>query len=392
MALSKKYLILLAAVASFGWLDVANATTFEAVGIAPIEAGGIEQARIAAIRDARLQASIQAGAELESSETTTASGATLQSSRIRARSEFANVTVVREWREGDMLHVLIRADDKDIRSQTGATRTYKKKVVAAQFAVNVPQQLNDVDDIWNGFPRELMRRLDSANVILPHLLARPVVTDISQAGSDQTRTLVKQTAEQNDGQFVLSGVILDAGVAYDGGYLGYFKKANRRFEVEVFIHDGLTGALVGHHRVMRTAIGKQEIGRDIPFGSARFYASDYGANIAAVLDELAQMLREDLERLPFAAKIVRVAGSKVFMDAGATSGIGSGDTMVVYQLKDEWQISSLRGNTDMGIPEVPLTTVAITQVQPLFSSGELQGDAKSLKVRVGDLVRFERQK
>ena len=391
MVLNKRILsgfaVLLLCLASLS----AQATTYEAVGIAPIDGGGIEQARKAAIRDATRQASIQAGVEVEMSETVTPGGLPLQSTRMRAPKEFASVTVVREWREGEFLHVLVRADDHTLRDQAGTARAYKKKVVATQFSVNVPRQIVDLGDLWNGLPRELMARLEASKQVLPRAVPQGLFADASQINSDAGRALVRQVAEQQDAQFVISGVVLDAGVALEGGYYGFFKTPKRRFEMDIFVHDGLTGALLGQHRLGRAMSGTLKLDRDRPFGSAAFYATDYGRGIDALLTDATQAILADLARLPFAAKIVQITGSRIFLDAGATSSIGTGDTMVVYQRKDEMAINALRNSAEIGIPEMPVTTVSITQVQPLFASGELQGDPKVVKVKVGDLVRFETQ-
>ncbi len=42
-----------------------------------------------------------------------------------------------------------------------------------------------------------------------------------------------------------------------------------------------------------------------------------------------------------------------------------------------------------GMPEMRVGTVAIAQVQPLFSVGQLSADARSGDVRPGDIVRSE---
>lgn len=389
--LAKKLMCSLSVMALFVSITPTQATaaSIEARGIAPIESGGLDLARIAAIRDATLQAEMQAGSVLEAGESTAKSGTPLQSSRLRAKQNFGEITVLREWVEGDMFHVLIRADEKSLRDQVGVGRAYRKKVVAGQFILTKPLQAPDFEDLWNGVPRELMQRLESSGQVLPRLIQRPVLTDALQVNTEALRKSMQQVAEQSDAQFIISGFIVDMGSALEGGYFGYLQDVKRRFEVELFIHDGMTGAMLSHHRLDKWGIAKSRVEPGKPFGSAAFYMTDYGKVINDVINDMVSVVLADLSRLPFAAKVVRVNGNKIFIDAGATSSIGVGDKLVVYQLQPGWGISALQNGADIGIPETPITTVLITQVQPLFSTGELQTEMKNNKVRIGDLVRFE---
>lgn len=363
-----------------------QAAAIEAEGIAVIDAGGIEQARQMAIRDAVRQASMQGGASIESAELVSAGGVAYESSRMRGTDDMNKVRVLREWRDGDFLHVLIRADSQPA---AATSRGYKKKIVATAFTVYKSLQVEDLDDIWNGFPRELLRRLDSTNKFLPKVSKFSLPADARGVPFEAGGESIRQLAQQTESQFVISGGILDAGTSTDSKWLGLSETRKRRFEVEVFVHDGMTGALVGHHRIERAIAGEVKVGSDKPFGSAAFFATEYGRNVDWVMQELTSAILADLERLPFTAKIVRMHGGKIFLDAGASSLLAPGDKLVAYRRKDEPAVTALVVNAEYGVPEAPVATLSITQVQPLFSIGELSVDAKSSGLRVGDLVRFE---
>lgn len=366
-----------------------HAATVDAEGMASIDGRNLEQVRQAAIRDALRQASIQAGARVESAELVTAGGLALESSRMRGTEDLSNVTIMREWQDKDLFHVRIRAENNASAGQPATSRSYKKKIVAAPFNVNKTGQVDDIDDIWSGFPKELLRRLESTHKFLPKVSKFSLPADARGVAVEPNGEHVKQLALLNESQFVVSGAILDAGTSVDRAWFGLSVTKRRRFEVEIFVHDGLTGALISHHRLDRAMEGEVKVGNDKPFGSAAFFATDYGRNVDWVMQALTKAILADLEPVPFTARIVRISGGKIFLDAGASSLLAPGDKLVAYRKKDEPAVIGLSMNAEYGMPEAPVATVSITQVQPLFSIGELSLDAKSVNLRVGDLVRFE---
>jgi len=62
---------------------------------------------------------------------------------------------------------------------------------------------------------------------------------------------------------------------------------------------------------------------------------------------------------------------------------------MVYHRTPDSAVNTLGAQLPLGIPESPATTITITQVQPLFSIGELAVDPAKVNIQVGDLVRSE---
>lgn len=347
-------------------------------------------ARQAAIRDALHQASLAAGASVEASSVMT-NGTLLESTRVRTLGRITGFSVTHEWREGDLQHVLIRAEVERSTDATGSCvaggQQYRKKIGATRFHVANSLQVDDITDIWNGFPLELLRRLENTGGFLPVNKSLSFGA-LQQAPPDavSNREIVKQLADRDGSQFVISGVILDAGYPF-----GQKPPDSRRFEVEVFVHDGLTGAVIARHRLGASTEGKVIVGRDTPFPSAAFFATDFGKIVDATMDSLTKSIQSDLACLPFATRILRVEGRKVFLDAGATSSVAPGDKLVVYRKNRQREATDLGSNGLNGMPERPVATVSVIQVQPLFSVGELSAEAGQIGVQAGDLVRFESQ-
>lgn len=365
-----------------------SADTIGAEGVAPLDVGGLEQARQAATRDAARQAALSDGAQLEVSGTVSPNGLPLESSRLRPTGSVVGVSPVREWKDGNLLHVAVRAET----GQCGVgleerSRGYRKKVLATRFDVIDVASVSDIRDIWNGIPLELLRRLEGTKKFLPVNVSQS--SAFPQIEPVSNRDIIKQLADENGSQFVISGVVLDAG--YHAGKW-WPDRGARGLEVELLVHDGLTGALIARHREARSIEGNVMVGRDKPFGSVAFYATAFGQAMDSVLAALIRAIQADLECLPFTTRVVRVEGKKIYMAAGATSLIEPGDKLVVYTTTPRWPVPELGSRRIAGIPETPTASLLITQVQPLFSIGELAEGSGKTTVQVGDLVRFEARK
>lgn len=405
--------------------SAAAAQSIEAEGIAALDAGGMEQARQEAIQDALQQAALSAAAQFEASSTMDASGRLQESVRLTPAAVISSHTVLREWSADGLLHVQIRAEiqpqEKAVpanASQKASARTpnYKKKIAVTRFHVVNSLQVEDISNIWDGYPLELLRRLEMLGNVLPVNSVSALLSAGSEpiVDSPANRDMIRRIAEQTGSQFVISGAILDAGFGagtirpywgWQGSEGGIRSElalpwpnlavglkpgpSERRLEVEIFLHDGLSGALIARHRASAEADGRVTVGRDKPFASAAFFATPFGQTTERLINTQVEAISNDLACLPFMASIVRIQGKKVFLDAGGTSGLAPGDRLTVYHKNTNAPISSLSGATALGIPETSATTITLREVQPLFALGELAADPASLNLQAGDMARFE---
>lgn len=366
-----------------------RAETVEAEGAALIDGGGLEKARQLAVEDALRKAEESAGMGVSAAAIRTPDGGIRENTRYRALGIAAKPLILKEWREDNALYVRLRAEV----TPHEASLTYRKKIAVTQFHVAQPLQVQDLDNIWNGYPLALLRRLDESGLFLPIHTATGAALGKLTLPLDraQNRETVRQLAEQSGAQFVLSGVISDAGADPPSGILPKFLSNNpgsRRIEVEIFLHDGITGALIARFNAQENASGDSPVGRDKPFGSAAFFATHFGGAVARLLGKQSQFIADELGRLPFNAKIIRIQGNRLFFDAGATSGVAVGDKFMLYALSSITEAMEHGSNRLLGIAEKPAAALTVKQVQPLFSVGE--SDGKNLKIQIGDMIRFER--
>lgn len=364
-----------------------RAAIIEAEGVAAINPVGVERARQMAVQDAKNQVSMQAGVEIEMASIVTPRGVPLESSRIRPTATIGKVTILREWQTGDNFHVRISANVESSEQVLAGSLKYKKKIAATPFVIRKSFVTDDIDDIGKGFASELLRRLDNGNKFLTKRSA--YVLPSNSYGPSQDGAAVMHLATMYDSQFLIAGEIVDAGESFEGGYFGVFQHKKRRFEIEVFLYDGLTGTLISRHRIEKFAVGDVAIGRDKPFSSASFLATNFGQAIGQAIDTAAEMISRDLESLPFTARVIRIADGRFYIDAGGTSLVAPGDKLVAYRLRREFPVAGFGSGTEYGITETPVATVSIVQVQPLFSICALPANAKGATIELGDLVRFD---
>lgn len=398
------------------------AQTIEAEGVAAIAADGRDQARQRAVQDALHQASLSASALVQGSSSVNGAGELKENLQVTTNARVANHTVLQEWESNGLLHVLVRAEVQDEAPPCGTTSAapaaaavQRKKVTVTRFYVANPIQVEDLADIRNGYPQELLRRLGVRGGVLPVNATSSLLPGGGEADPDSpgNRDLIRRIAEQTGSQLVISGVIRDAGsgaetlrpyVGWQGSEKGRRSEiglpwpgvavgvkpeaSQRRLDVEVFVHDGLTGALVARQRQAAVTNGRVVVGRDIPFASAAFFATPFGSVVDQTLNSETAAIGRDLDCLPFAANIVRIDGKKIYIDAGATSKLAVGDKLTVYRKNSFMPVAGLSASA-LGIPETLATTLTLTQVQPLFSVGEPAVEPGKAGIQVGDLVRFD---
>jgi hypothetical protein len=346
----------------------------------------VARARQLAIRDALEQLGLRSGARVDVAAGAGAR-ASFDSSRVQPASEFDRYSVVREWQTGQLLHVRIAVKDEEARPSGSVNLGYKKKIVVTPFHLRRSPQLDDVDDIATRLPQELLRRMTGTGKFLGK--SSPYVISPGASGPSADTAAVRRIATMYEGQFVVSGEIVDASNFEKPAFYGLVDKKARRIEIEFFVHDGLTGVLIARRKATVEQVGTQRIGRDKPFASASFAQTPFGGAILRALDEGIAGIMQDLAPLPFMAKVVQVQGERIFIDAGSTSAVTPGDQLVIYRLDPRQQVYGGDPVAPLGTVESAVGTLGIVQVQPGFAIGTVTPPSAARQVSAGDMVRFD---
>lgn len=255
----------------------------------------------------------------------------------------------------------------------------KRKISATSFKINYrPAAL--IPNIRSGFPEDLLRRLGESGEFLPRNgslgIGYPPLK--AQPDSLSSTDAAREVAFKTGSQFILSGVI-DAGI----GRSDY----GRWIEVEVDAYDGLTGVLVAKRRQGMEIADENEIEIRSLFGSAKYFNTAFGKRFDALMKSLVKGIGTDLACTPFMAKItdIDIDNNKIYIDGGAASRVTPGDKFIAYHSARRIQSESA-SNGLLGIQTIPVASLTIRQVFPLFSIGELSIDPKKTELHVGDFV------
>jgi hypothetical protein len=344
-------------------------------GQASIKNGAKLLARKQAFRDAIRNASIEAAGKI-SSETL-----------------LGSTKVVDEWISDDIYHlqVLTIVSEGQI-----CNSPYRKRIVATGFPIATSGQVsaNETQDLYSGIPREIMNILMESGDFIGRNETHTVIysrPDMAPEILDPTGyqdSVVIQLAQQYGAQFVLSGVIRDLEVesteyVRGAGFFAQMKSMMRDFMarrgvgIDVYVHDGLTGALLFQHRYTDTVTGDVWIPSGYSVGSERFKATPTGHKISKIIRLASKDIRQLFACYPFSAKVIKVENKKVYINAGAQDKLQRGDSLVVYAT-----------NLNAGLQEKRLIGVVnIRDVQANFSVGEMEIISDVRKIKSGDLVK-----
>jgi len=380
-------LVIVIAVFVFGGEAIAALVQVE--GRAAIDESGRSKARQSAMQDAIRQAAINAGARVQSTTEMTDSVLTIDNVRVRAIGVVRDVVVLDEWLddENDIYHVLIRANvhDEDLEAERTSKNRFGYKVAVTQFNVADRLQIQDLPNIEIVLAQEIVRRLQVNAGFYAIDASQYLLSESMEAYTALGRTptqIIVDMASRLGAQFIISGTIKDMGVTE---HLSSFEL--RHAEIEIFIHDGVSGALVGRHQLNGSTLQGAlfQFPTSAPVLADKFFASPIGKEVHQIIDGLIFKAENTMKSLPFVARVLQISGKKVYFDVGATSRIQVGDVFMAFKLDEEALFDPLRQQF-FGFRESPATSVVVKQVQPLFAMAEVE--TNNVKLSPGDIVRF----
>ena len=353
----------------------------EVTGTAAIFSDAHQAAKEQAIKNAMQQALLQTKAHIDTTSTISANVLLIDSARVNASGTVEDVKILDEWIEDGFYNVRIRAyipNDNEVKK--GKNR-YRKKVAAIQFDILNRSQTHDLINIERELPKEILRRLENSGDFITIDATQYLISEDTPAFQFDNPGSYRSIANATDAQLIISGLIRDMRVEP-----GFFSDS-RHLEIEVYLHDGISGARLARHRfseLIKNASFFET--RQSLFSNASFYQTMLGKVLNRIIASQVEMLQNDLTQIPFSAKIVKINGTEVYFDAGASSLLRVGDVLMTYRLDADPLNNS--NNQFLGFIETPAVTMTIEKIQPLFSKGKLE--VKNSKLVAGDIIRFGR--
>lgn len=167
-----------------------------------------------------------------------------------------------------------------------------KAILMTGFIVIKPAQSADLDDIAQGFPRELARRLEQSQQF--SLRITPDFLSTEWPAKTPTPALLAQVAKAYGVRYVIAGEIRNTGMRQTSLLFGLWTKHHRAIELDLDIYDTTEGQLVARHRFSAEAEGDAPIGKQQVFGGQGFAAHPYGKVVLEVADQAAKSVLESL--------------------------------------------------------------------------------------------------
>lgn len=315
-------------------------------------------------------------------------------SRNAGATLVSDIKVVDEWQDGNVYHVQVLALLSD---KPACGSVYRKKIVATGFPVMNPDQISSSEsqDLFAGIPREINNRLMETgefigrNLTNTVLYSRPDMAPEILPSTMYIGSSIQNIARQYDAQFVLSGVIRDFKIesteyVRGSGLFAEIKSmvrdmvGRRGIGIDVYVHDGFTGALLFQHRYSDSILGDVSLPAGYTVGSERFDSTPAGHKITRIIKQASEDIYGVFNCYPFASRVTQVVGKHIIIAAGAQDKVKPGDQFKIYQQINSGQ-SSVLGESQ-GV-------LTITDVTSNSAQGTIDADGQVLSVHPGDWVK-----
>ena len=388
-------LLLLLPVLLLAW-PVQAVQIIEATGTAPVQ-GAISHVRDLALQDAMRQASLRASARVQSTQLMNRGVVTQDDVQVRSSAQLRNVEVLWEEQRDGLYSVNIRAEVAPEAMCAASQQRYRKAVAVAGFGLAQPGQatVGGLHNVEQDLPRTLVNSLNNRGLV--HALDASRISLYqdprrapSKESAQQRLTTSVALATQLGAQYVVSGVVRDLAVADKAGRsdewrgrLGLPEKYKpRQFVMDVFVHDGLSGAMLFQRSY--SAQGKWDVPsvQAVGFASPQFWQTGYGHEVRTAVQAAVDDVNEVLRCQPFMARVVQARGNRLHIEASAGAGIRPGDKFQVYRTGTFYNLD-LEPRTEL---TDMATEIVIKQVQPQFVIAEMKLSAEHLSIQRDDMV------
>jgi hypothetical protein len=368
---------------------------------------------LAAARDIATRRALARAAESHSARVSAQShvreGVAFEAAQVNASACTRATTPLRERVNGNELTVTLKVDvdhcdtawKNDEDDAPACEKAYLNRLVVTGFAFEFPEQLTEE---WDGrlLPRRNRQRIEALTAtelaralerggqvravfdgsVFPY--ASPSRAPILHLPAGSVETPVVALARARQAQYVLSGIYREFGPDKTA------QRHARWIEIEAFVHDGANGAVLARRRFQTEVSDAAGFGNDISLrntptiGTRAFQETPLGQKWTALIEDIARWSGAQASCLPFIARVMKVEGRLLRIDAGAESRMNLGDTLMLHVLREP-PVLDMSARL-LGQEKQVRATVLIRAVYPAFSLAELLEAPKTLEVRPGDFV------
>lgn len=367
-----------------------------AKGMASVE--GVERAfvRQMAIRNALETASMQSNLAISSRHDTENFALTQSSSRFSSHTRVSRFAIMDEFvdEEAKQYEVELNVcltEDPNVCGPFFGTH-YQNRIVVAPVLVENAYEVRDIAGLLTGYQHELFRRLrdkgyvnleviDYVQGLMPGQLVTPNLSP----------QVLRPVQDQTGAQFMLLSVVRSASAQSENRevmdslrrFYDLEVKPNRRYiEVDWYVVDLNKHRIVKQQREGLELRGDARVGRDRPFGTAAFFATDTGQVFNTILNQQVNNIYQHMRCELLETEVIDVRNNEYVLFLSEESGIRVGDQLAVYRRNGN--PVRFQGR-NLGMDEQPSGFLKIKRILPKFAVGELV--AQNGRVEVGDVVR-----
>lgn len=374
-----------------------QAAWYKTIGSAAIINNDEEYARQQAIQDALRQAMLKAGASVSSIQKLSNGALTRDDFQIRANSEVRQYQLLDE--EIRDARIFVRVRSYIVADRSGCSGgLYAKDISLIRFNWQHKDdaRYGQIYQLDRAVTRALFDRLGQQRQVFVtrswldnNLGVEP--GKIQQGDSDFARQ-IQALAVQTDSQYLIFGSIVDAslqqpdqGIA-DNIFPGaWFKTPLRRFTLQLYLYDGLTGQLLEQPFYQTQAnwtFDKEAVVDPI---SQDFWQSSYGMEITSTLNRITEELKGRLQCERPTARIIRIDGLDYHINLGKTNGLKVGDRFRILHKADFTDVNG----QDHALRNAAAGTMEVTKVYPENAVLRPLSQYAAGNIQVSDLAELE---
>ncbi|NCN44213.1 MAG: hypothetical protein GW843_07940 [Thiomicrospira sp.] len=404
------------------WLGYAHAETSQqqcvlVTGTASLDGVSEDFARQMAIRNGLKLASMQNNLSISSDQVVTNYTLHKDMTHFTSQSKVSNFAIVEEGIKPPAFDDLFDRDGKKIQDPEAIRKlnTYQVKLevcltedpracnkvpgnhLQPKLAVARPviadsYQGRDISNLLTGYHTELERRLKLQGYQNLVALEESTVIDTRQPIAPNLSPEVMEPIRETTGaQYVLLTVIRSISAHNEDSaawnkikrFYNHEIKPNVRYlEVEFFVVDLIHNEVVSQQREGFDVKGDVEVGRDRPFGTSAFFATDTGMVFDAILRLQTQGVYNSLKCQPVESQIIDIRDGEYVLYLTRASGARVGDEFAVYHRQGRpVRYQGVR----LGSDSTPTGFLKIIRLHSKFAVAEVL--AKEGLMEVGDSVR-----
>lgn len=266
------------------------------------------------------------------------------------------------------------------------------KLAIARPVISNSYQARDISNLLIGYQMELENRLKQAGYQNLMTIEESSVVDTRQPiAPNLTPEVLQPIRETTGAQYVLLTVIRSVSAHNEGSetwnkikrfYNHEINPDARYLEIEYFIVDLVHHVVIAQQREGFDVKGDVEVGRERPFGTNAFFATDTGMVFDVILRQQSNNVFERLKCQPVETQIIDVRDGEYILYLTQASGARVGDEFAVYhRLGRPIRYQGVQ----LGMDSMPSGFLKITRIQSKFAIAEVL--AKQGLMEVGDSVR-----